>query len=136
MILLFAGQSLAGGIVCGVDAISNGFSRSDEAAYPMQSTGGCDEMACCAQGQAPTGSVVAMVCCEVVCGEPTGGAQFNFTPPAPLPAPPVVTVRFVSLDALGEVEASNAALSARSAESSLLRHHPPDLFLSHSAFLI
>lgn len=136
MVLLFAGQSLAGGIVCGVDAISSGFSRSDEAAYPMQSTGGCDEMACCAQGQAPTGSVVAMVCCEVVCGEPTGGAQFNFAPPALAPAPPVVTIRLVSLDALGEVEASNAVLSARSAESSLLHHHLPDLFLSHSAFLI
>jgi hypothetical protein len=136
MILLFAGQSLAGGIVCGVDAISNGFSRSDESAYLMQSTGGCDEMACCAQGQAPTGSVVAMVCCEVVCGEPTGGAQFNFAPPALAPVPPVVTVRFVSLDALGEAEASNAVLSARSAENRLFHRHPPDLFLSHSTFLI
>jgi hypothetical protein len=136
MVFLLAGQALAGGIVCGIDAISNGFGSTDEAACSMQSTGECDEMACCMQGKSPTGSVVAMICCEVKCGESTGGAQFNF-PPQPLAlAPSVVTVRLISLDALNEVEASNAIVSAKSAETDLLHHNAPDLFLSNSTFLI
>jgi hypothetical protein len=136
MVLLFAGQSLAGGIVCGIDVISHGLSRSDEAASSMQSMAGCDEMACCAQGQSPTGSVVAMVCCEVVCGEPTGGALFDFAPLTLAPLPPVAAVRLVSLDALGAVEAAGTLASARSVDNSFLHHSPPDLFLSNSTFLI
>lgn len=136
MVLLFAGQALAGGIVCGVDAISNGFSHADEAACSMQSSGECDEMACCLQGKSPTGSVVAMICCEVKCGESTGGAQFNFTPQTLALAPPLVTIRLISLDVLSEAAASNAIVTVRSAENNLLHSDPPDLFLSNSTFLI
>jgi hypothetical protein len=136
MVLLFASQALAGGIVCGIDAISNGFNYTGEAACSMQSAGECDEMACCLQGKSPTGSVVAMVCCEVKCGESTGGAQFNFPPQTLALAPSVVTVRLISLDALNEVEASNAIVSAKSAENNLLHRNAPDLFLSNSTFLI
>ena len=78
MVLLLAGQALAGGIACGIDALSNGFNSTGEAACSIQKTGECDEMACCLQGKSPTGAVVAMVCCEIRCGESTGGAQFDF----------------------------------------------------------
>jgi hypothetical protein len=121
--------------VCGIDAISNGLNQSSEAACPMEEPGECN-MACCMQGKSPTGSIVAMVCCEVKCGESTGGAQFNFTPPTIAPAPPVVAIRLVSLDALSEAEASVAAVSLRSAENNFLRHESPLIFLENSAFLI
>ncbi|MGE0129212.1 MAG: hypothetical protein AB7U82_14140 [Blastocatellales bacterium] len=134
MILLFAGQALAGGIVCGIDAISSRFSQVDEAACSMQSMGECDEMACCLQGKSPTGSVVAMVCCEVKCGESTGGAQLNFAPQSPALAPPVITIRLVSLESFNAE--SSATVSFKWAESALLHHDPPDLFLSNSTFLI
>lgn len=136
MVLLFAGQSLAGGIVCGIDAINNGFNQTDEAVCSMQDMGECDGMACCAQGKSPTGSVVAMLCCEVKCGESTGGAQLGFAPQILTLAPPVVTLRLVSLDALGQIEASDSIVSVRSADNNLLHHEPPDLFLSNSTFLI
>jgi hypothetical protein len=133
MVLLFSGQAMAGGIVCGIEAIGAGLSQSDEAACPMDKPGECD-MACCMQGKSPTGSIVAMICCEVKCGESTGGAQFNFTPLNIAPAPPVVAIRIVSLDALSE--ASVAAVSLRSAENNFLHHEPPLIFLQNSAFLI
>jgi hypothetical protein len=135
MVLLFAGQAMAGGIVCGVEAISNRLNQSSEETCPMEKSGACD-MACCMQGKSPTGSIVAMICCEVKCGESTGGAQFNFTPLTLAPAPPVVAIRLVSLDALGEAEASLAAISLRSAENNFLHHEPPLIFLQNSAFLI
>ncbi len=135
MVLLFAGQALAGGLVCGVEAISNSLNHSSEDACPMEKSGECD-MACCLQGKSPTGSIVAMICCEVKCGESTGGAQFNFVPLTLAPAPPSIVVRLVSLDALSEAEASVAAASLRSAENNFLHHDPPDLFLQNSAFLI
>ncbi len=135
MVLLFAGQALAGGLVCGVEAISNSLNHSSEDACPMEKSGECD-MACCLQGKSPTGSIVAMICCEVKCGESTGGAQFNFTPLTLAPAPPVVAIRLISLDALGEAEASLAAISIRSAENDFLHQEPPLIFLQNSAFLI
>ena len=126
MVLLFAGQALAGGIACGIEAISNGFDNTSK----------CDDMACCALGKSPTGSMVAMICCEIKCGESTSGAQFNFTPQTLTFASPVVIIRVVSLVPLREVEAATASLSIRAAEHNLLHHDPPDLFLSHSTFLI
>ena len=135
MVLLFAGQAMAGGIVCGVEAISNSLNQSSEEICPMEKSGSCD-MACCMQGKSPTGSIVAMICCEVKCGESTGGAQFNFTPLTLAPAPPVVAIRLISLDALGEAEASLAAISLRSAENNFLHQEPPLIFLQNSAFLI
>jgi hypothetical protein len=134
MILLFAGQALAGGIACGARAISNSFNHADEAACPTQSAGTCDEMACCARGKSPTGALAAMVCCEVKCGESTGGAQFDFAPQTPIPAPRTISVRTVLLDAVGETE--TAVVSIKSAAYKLLHHDPPDLYLSNSTFLI
>ena len=93
-------------------------------------------MACCTQGKSPTGSIVAMVCCELKCGETTGGAQFNFTPLTIGLAPQVVVVRLVSLNSLSESEASVTDVFLRSAENTFLHHDPPDLFLQNSAFLI
>jgi hypothetical protein len=134
MILLFASQALAGGIVCCVDVISKSFNHADEAACQMQGVGECDEMACCAQGKSPTGSLTAMVCCEVKCGESTGGAQFDFAPQMLVPAPRAVSVRAILLDTMGETEA--AVVSIKSAAYKLLHHDPPDLYLSNSTFLI
>lgn len=135
MVLLFAGQALAGGIVCGIEAISNGFGSTDEAICSMQDMGDCGEMACCLQGKSPTGSVVAMICCEVNCGESTGGAQLNFAPQTPACAPPIVTIRLISLESSSK-PTDSADVSFRSAENDLLHHDPPDLFLSNSTFLI
>lgn len=134
MILLFSGQAMAGGIVCGMDVANKCLNYTDEAACLMQTAGGDDEMACCAQGKSPTGALAAMVCCEVKCGESTGGAQFNLAPQTPVPAPRVAAIRMVSLDAIGKTEA--AAVSIKSAANKLLHHDPPDLFLSNSTFLI
>jgi hypothetical protein len=134
MILLFAGQALAGGIVCGGRAISKSFNHTDEAACTMQSVGECDEMACCEQGKSPTGVMAAVICCEVKCGESTSGAQFNFAPQNLVPMPRVVCLRVVLPDAMGEAEA--AVVSIRSTAYKLLHHDPPDLYLSNSTFLI
>jgi hypothetical protein len=136
MVLLFAGQAMAGGIVCSLDAINNGLSPNNEAACPMEGTTDCDEMACCALGTSPTGSMAAMICCETVCGESTSGAQFNFTPQTITLAPPVVAIRVISLVSLDETATSTASVSMRSAENHRLHYHPPAIFLSHSAFLI
>jgi hypothetical protein len=134
MILLFAGQAMAGGVVCGVDAISKSINHTDEAACPMQSMGECNEMACCLEGKSPTGALTAMVCCEVKCGESTGGSQFDFAPQMLVPAPRAVSVRAILLDAMGETE--TAVVSIKSAAYKLLHHDPPDLYLSNSTFLI
>jgi hypothetical protein len=134
MALLFAGQAMAGGIVCGVDDIGNSFNHTDEAACPTQGTGEYDEMACCARGKSPTGALAAMICCEVKCGESTGGAQFDFAPQPPIPEPRVVSIRAVLLDAAGEAE--TAVVSIKSAAYKILHHDPPDLYLSNSTLLI
>jgi len=134
MIIIFSGQAMAGGIVCGAGAISNSFSHTDEAACSMHSAAQCDEMACCAQGKSPTGALTAMICCEVKCGESTGGAQFDFAPQMLVPALRAVSVRAILLDAMGETE--TAVVSIKSAAHKLLHHDPPDLYLSNSTFLI
>jgi len=134
MILLFAGQAMASGVVCGVDAISKSINHTDETACPMPSMGECNDMACCAQGKSPTGALMAMICCETKCGESTGGAQFDFAPQMLVPAPRAVSVRAILLDAMGETE--TAVVSIKSAAYKLLHHDPPDLYLSNSTFLI
>jgi len=137
LLLVIAGQAMAGGIACGVEAISSGL--NEPTACTMQSQGDCEgmaEMACCALGQSPTGSMAAMICCEVKCGESTGGAQFDFTPQTLTLAPPVVTIRVVSLVPQGEATTSKTSIPIRSAEHHLLHHNPPDLFLSNATFLI
>ena len=137
LLLVIAGQAMAGGIACGVEAISS--SLSEPTVCTMQSQGDCEgmsEMACCALGTSPTGSIAAMICCEVKCGESTGGAQFDFTPQPLTLAPPIVTIRVVSLVPAREVATSKTSIPIQAAEHHLLHHHPPDLFLSQSAFLI
>jgi hypothetical protein len=136
MVLVIAGQALAGGIACGIDAFDNGLSSETEMTCPMQGQGDCEEMACCARGKSPTGSVVAMICCEVVCGESTSGAQFNFTPQTLALAPPILSYRAVEFDSLSSDTDSAFSVFLRSAENHLLSHDPPDLFLANSTFLI
>ena len=136
MVLIITSQALAGGIACGLDAINNSLGGKTEMASPMQGQGECESMACCAQGKSPTGSVVAMICCEVVCGESTGGAQFNFTPQTLAFAPPILRYRAVGFDSLSSDTDSAFSVFLRSAENNLLSHDPPDLFLVNSTFLI
>lgn len=136
MVLLLAGQALAGGVACTIDAISNGLDDTGETFCSMQSAGDRDDMACCLLGTSPTGSVVAMACCEIKCGESTSGALFDFTPQKPAVAPSFTAIRIVSLDASSEAESSTDTVSVKSAENNLLHQDPPDLFLSNSTFLI
>src|SRR5262249_41447402 len=121
---------------CGIDALNSSLNSTDEMACSMQSQSDCEEMACCAQGKSPTGSVVAMVCCEVICGESTGGAQFNFTPQTLSLAPPVISYRAAELDSLSSDTGSAFSVFLRSAENDLLSYDPIDLFLLNSTFLI
>ncbi|MEP7274486.1 MAG: hypothetical protein ABI882_23550 [Acidobacteriota bacterium] len=134
MVLLLAGPALAGGIACSIDGIS--LNETSRPACSMQMTGDDEGMACCLLGQSPTGSMMAMICCEVKCGESTNGAQFDFAPVTLLLTPPVISLRPFSLVSLGPVELSTTSIFIRSTENSLLRHDPPDLFLSNSTFLI
>lgn len=134
LVLLFAGQAMAGGIVCGIDIVSNALDRSSEASCSVKKPGECHKKACCRLGKSPTGATAAMICCEVICGESTGGAQFDFAPLTLAITPSSIVVRIISLDTLSEAEAT--ASSLRSAETGYLRHEPPPLFLQNSAFLI
>ena len=136
LVLIIASQAMAGGIACGIDALSKAISDEDEMACAMQGDGDCKDMACCMQGKSPTGSVVAMVCCEVICGESTGGSQFNFIPQTRAFAPPVLRYRAVEFDSHSSDTNSAFSVFLRSAENDLLFHDPPDLFLINSTFLI
>ena len=136
VVLVIAGQAMAGGIACGIDTLSKSLNSTNKMACPMQNQGDCEDMACCAKGKSPTGSVAAMVCCEVFCGESTGGAQFNFTPQTLAIAPPVISYRTVGFDSLSSDADSTFSVFLRSAENDLLTHAPPDLFLFNSTFLI
>ncbi len=136
MVLVITSQALAGGIACGVDAFSKGLGGKTEMDCPMQGQSDCESMACCARGKSPTGSVAAMICCEVVCGESTGGAQFDFTPQTLAIAPPILSYRAVEFDSISSDTDSAFSVFLRSAENHLLSHDPPDLFLINSIFLI
>lgn len=95
-----------------------------------------DEMACCQQAQAVTGSAAARLCCEIFCGEPLDkGAELtaNVTLPASNVAP---LASFTSSPAFILLTITQADLAIRVMNSSLCQHRPPPLFLSYSAFLI
>lgn len=134
MVLIIASQALAGGISCGIDLLNKSVDSTNETACPMQSGGDCDDMACCTQGKSPTGSAAAKVCCDVICGESTGGSQFDFTPQTLSFAPPIVRYRTIEFDSLNTDSAFSVFF--RSSENDLLSQHSPDLFLKNSTFLI
>ena len=81
-----------------------------------------------------TWTLAAMMCCEVKCGESTGGAEFEFAPQTLISEDRVLIVRRILLDATGEAE--TAVVSIKSAAYKLLHHDPPDLYLFNSMFLI
>jgi hypothetical protein len=84
--------------------------------------------------KSPAGALPGMLCCEVICGEATDSAEFDFAAQTLVPAPRVFSVRTILLDAMGEAE--TAVVSIKSAAYKLLHHDPPDLYLSNSTFLI
>jgi hypothetical protein len=129
-VLLFAGKAMAGGAVCGGAAICESFDSMGEAECLAQSMSEGDEMACCKQEK----SLAGMLCCEVKCGESTDSAEFDFAAQTLIPAPRVIVVRTILLDAIGEDE--TAVVSIKSAAYKLLHHDPPDLYLTNSTFLI
>lgn len=95
-----------------------------------------NEMACCQQAQAVTGSAAARLCCEVFCGEPLDkGAEL--TANVTLPHSAVVPIApFTSSLGFVLLTPAQADLAIRVMNSSLCQHRPPPLFLSHSALLI
>lgn len=121
IVFAFIGPVVAGGLAC------------------AESGGGCHgmaRMACCAMAKVPGASPAAMLCCQTVCGESTDDTptaqpitdaqQLDFTQP----------VTKVKVEPSDRLFAAQLAVSMRSAESSLLYHDPPVLYLHHSTFLI
>jgi hypothetical protein len=133
-VLLLASQAMARGIVRGADAISRSFNHTEEAACPIQNASEGHAVDCCAHEKSPTWTLAAMMCCEVKCGESTGGAEFEFAPQTLISEDRVLIVRTILLDAMGEAE--TAVVSIKSAAYKLLHHDPPDLYLFNSMFLI
>jgi hypothetical protein len=101
MVLVITSQTLVGGIACGLDAFNNCLGGKTEMDCPMQGQSDCEAMACWARGKSPTGSIVTMICCEVVCGESTSGSQFDFTPHTLVFAPPILNYRAAEFDSSG-----------------------------------
>lgn len=121
IILIFASQILAGEFECAASGDHQGMA----------------EMACCAQAKSAAASPVAMMCCEIVCGETTSG------PPGPqsetpgrspqVPAPAVASGPAIAFDLLLAV----AVRDAKSMAYAFIQDHdPPALYLHNSAFLI
>lgn len=117
MVVTFISQSLIGGFACSQD------NQGEEG-----------QMACCVQGHSPSGSAVAMVCCQTACGESTSGAQIETPQLQQLSLPPATALRLPVFD----VQALDDLVSVLShqANASLLYQNPPDLFLLNSSFLI
>ncbi len=121
IVLAFAGQTLAGGFACDGGG-------SDSAA----------EMACCQLAKSDAGATTAMLCCQLVCGEPTSGGTPGTQSETPsraqqVPAPAIADIPATPFHSLFAVA---APLSQRSANALLLRLDPPALYLHHSTFLI
>src|SRR5262249_51302535 len=136
MVLIITGQAVAGGIICGIDVLSSGLNNTDEMACPMQNQGDCEEMACCAQGKSPTGSVGATACCAEFCGESTGGAQLNLTPQTLSVARAVVSYRAGEFGFFRPDTDLAFSVFLRSAENNLLSPDPRGLFRINSFSLI
>lgn len=119
IVLAFATPTLAGGFVCG---------QGDHSS--------AGEMACCRLAKSLAASPTAVVCCEVVCGESTGGSlgtQSEKAASLQVPAPPVAPLRVDSFDSLLAVV---IPVSLKASSTALLRRDPPALFLHNTAFLI
>lgn len=95
-----------------------------------------DEMACCQQAQSVTGSATARLCCEIFCGKPLDkGAE---------PATNITLLARVIVPVSSDIHAfhlffptmAQANRIIRVVNAACCRHRPPQLFLSHSAFLI
>ena len=120
IVLAFAGQILAGGFACDGDGQNS-----------------AAQMACCKLARSNAGATMAMLCCQTVCGEPTGGTPGpqSETPAhgqqAPAPADADIPATPFHL-----LIAPVSPLSKRSADALLLRLDPPALYLHNSTFLI
>lgn len=123
MLLVITCQPVLGGIACGMEIING-------------NDGDMSNMACCTQGKSPTGSIVAQVCCETLCGESTSGSEFDFTPQALTLSSPIINYRIADFYSLNSHSDSAFSAFFRSREDNILSQNPPDLFLSYSTFLI
>jgi hypothetical protein len=102
----------------------------------MTSSHCAEEMACCQQAQAVTGSAAARLCCEIFCGEPLDkGAETDANAPrATSLLTPVAGSHPLPL--LVFQTAAQVNLVVRVTNSVRSQQRPLPLFLSHSAFLI
>lgn len=120
IVLAFASQTLAGGVAC---------DSSDRSS--------ASEMACCAQARSASASPVAIMCCQIVCGEPTSGTPGpqSETPTGgqQVPSPTVVDIPVATFKLLLAVI---APVSKDRADALLLELDPPALYLHNSVFLI
>lgn len=118
LVLLFAGNALAGAFACGQGDRSSAV-----------------EMACCVLAKSAGASPAAVMCCEVVCGESggTSGTQSEDAVRLRVPALPVAPHPAASFD---QLLASSLRPLTRPADVSLLGPTPPDLYLQNSSFLI
>ena len=120
IVLVFASQVMASGFVC------DGGERDSAA-----------EMSCCAQARSANASPVAVMCCEMVCNEPTSGTS---GPQSETPGQPrQIPTPHVNVDLRASLNTLLAAVSPptkRSADGLPPDHDPPALYLHNSAFLI
>src|SRR5262249_60955004 len=103
-VLLFASNTPAGGTVCGVGAICKSSNDPYEAACSMQSMSKGDGMACCEQVESAAGALAGVICCEVICGDSTDSAEFDFAAQTLIPAPRVFSVLTIIIDSIGGTE--------------------------------
>lgn len=95
-----------------------------------------DEMPCCQEAQSVTGSAAARLCCEIFCGKPLDkGAEpaTNITLHASVIAP-ASSATLALRHILPTTAQANRII--RVVNAARCQHRPPQLFLSHSAFLI
>jgi hypothetical protein len=128
LLLIMTGQNLAGGFPH-MSRNGSGCADADPSAV-----GACT-MACCEQAKLPSASPASKICCETLCGKPTGESSGIIQPESArqVPAPSVACSDLLLLKRALEGVVST---SGKSSDRSLLHCDRPALYLHNSAFLI
>ncbi|MBA3713638.1 MAG: hypothetical protein H0W76_14485 [Pyrinomonadaceae bacterium] len=120
VVLVIASQTLAGGFACDGDGGHN-----------------ASEMACCKLAKSNAGATMAMLCCQIACGEPMSGTP---GPQSETPShgqqAPAPTVADIPSTPFHLLFAAVSPLSKKAADALHLRLDPPALYLHNSTFLI
>ncbi len=91
-------------------------------------------MECCKQGKSPTGSSMAKLCCEMVCGEPVSGSTLIESQASPQAESAVFYL--VSLYVITFTLKTKPVVPQITTRKPLPFHSAPELYLQNSAFLI